>query len=73
MDDDERMEDVEDAAEPQLPLSEDERLVLELYDKLQQMQLEIAIVDAQEAYQSGTMSHFRSPTFTSMRSGEILS
>ncbi|KAJ4145079.1 hypothetical protein LMH87_003939 [Akanthomyces muscarius] len=52
MDDDERMDDAEDAPEPQLPLSEDERLVLELYDKLQQIQLEIAIVDAQKAYQS---------------------
>lgn len=73
MDDDERMEDVEDAAEPQLPLSEDERLVLELYDKLQQIQLEIAILNAQNAYQSGTMSHFHSPTFTSTGSGEVLS
>ncbi|TQV99746.1 hypothetical protein V2A60_005186 [Cordyceps javanica] len=51
MDDDERMEDVEAAREPPLPLSEDERQVLELYDRLQQMQLEIAIIKAQKAHQ----------------------
>ena len=73
MDDDERMDDAEDAPEPQLPLSEDERLVLELYDKLQQIQLEIAIVDAQKAYQSGTMRHCHPPAFTSMCSSEISS
>lgn len=64
MDDDERMEDTEAAPEPQLPLSEDERQVLELYDRLQQIQLEIAIVKAQEAYQSCMMSHFCPSAFT---------
>ncbi|KGQ12726.1 hypothetical protein BBAD15_g1525 [Beauveria bassiana D1-5] len=47
MDDDEPMEDAEATREPQLPLSEDERQVLELYDKLQQIDLEIAIIKAQ--------------------------
>ncbi|KAH8716300.1 hypothetical protein HC256_005076 [Beauveria bassiana] len=52
MDDDEPMEDAEATREPQLPLSEDERQVLELYDKLQQIDLEIAIIKAQKSHQS---------------------
>ncbi|KAM0665362.1 hypothetical protein ACQRIT_006224 [Beauveria bassiana] len=52
MDDDEPMEDTEATREPQLPLSEDERQVLELYDKLQQIDLEIAIIKAQKSHQS---------------------
>lgn len=62
MDDDDRMEDVEAAREPQLPLSEDERRVLELYDKLQQIELEIAILNAQKAYKSSKDHQF--PTST---------
>lgn len=56
MDDDERMDEAEDSREPQLPLSEDERRVLELYDKLQQLQLEIAILNAQKSHQSGMLA-----------------
>ncbi|KAM3505293.1 hypothetical protein MY11210_008015 [Beauveria gryllotalpidicola] len=52
MDDDEPMEDAEATREPQFPLSEDERQVLELYDKLQQIDLEIAIIKAQKSHQS---------------------
>ncbi|OAA67573.1 Centromere protein Cenp-H [Cordyceps fumosorosea ARSEF 2679] len=52
MDNDEHMEDVESAGEPPLGLSDDERQVLELYDRLQQMDLEIAIINAQKAHVS---------------------
>ncbi|KAM3449544.1 hypothetical protein MY3296_006858 [Beauveria thailandica] len=52
MDDDEPMEDAEATREPQLLLSEYERQVLELYDKLQQIDLEIAIIKAQKLHQS---------------------
>ncbi|KAJ3472210.1 hypothetical protein NLG97_g11188 [Lecanicillium saksenae] len=52
MDDDERMEDAEATREPQLALSEDERQILELYDKLQHVQLEIAIINAHKSQQS---------------------
>ena len=45
---DEQMEDVEEKVEA-LPLSVDERRVLELYDKLQHLQLEIAIIKAQSS------------------------
>ncbi|KAM0254432.1 hypothetical protein ACHAQJ_006772 [Trichoderma viride] len=38
-----------DGGEPRLPLSEDETKVLELYDKLQELRLEIAIINAQQA------------------------
>lgn len=31
-----------------LPLSEDERRVLELYDRLQQLQLEVAVLNASQ-------------------------
>ncbi|EHK16857.1 uncharacterized protein TRIVIDRAFT_195718 [Trichoderma virens Gv29-8] len=38
-----------DGGESRLPLSEDETRVLELYDKLQELRLEIAIINAQQA------------------------
>ncbi|KAK6452362.1 hypothetical protein FP744_10008613 [Trichoderma asperellum] len=38
-----------DGGESRLPLSEDETRVLELYDKLQELRLEIAILNAQQA------------------------
>ncbi|RFU79503.1 hypothetical protein TARUN_2710 [Trichoderma arundinaceum] len=38
-----------DGGESHLPLSEDETKVLELYDKLQELRLEIAIINAQQA------------------------
>ena len=38
--------------EKTLPLSEDETRVLELYDKLQRLQLEIALITAQKNYTS---------------------
>jgi hypothetical protein len=49
---DEQMEDVEEKVES-LPLSADERRVLELYDRLQQLQLEIAIIKAQSSISPG--------------------
>ncbi|EGX94002.1 hypothetical protein CCM_02273 [Cordyceps militaris CM01] len=52
MDDDERMEDLEEAGEPPLALSDAERQILEEYDRLHQMDLEIAIIKAQKAYKS---------------------
>ncbi|KAJ6787980.1 hypothetical protein PWT90_08693 [Aphanocladium album] len=52
MDDDEHMEDAEATREPQLALSEDERQILELYDKLQHVRLEIAIINAQKSQKS---------------------
>ena len=33
-----------------LPLADDERRVLELHDRLQQLQLEIALITAQNSY-----------------------
>lgn len=36
-----------------LPLSDEERRALELYDKLQELRLEIAIINAQQSHQSG--------------------
>lgn len=36
-----------------LPLSQDEKRVLELYDKLQQLQLEIALITARKDYTPG--------------------
>ncbi|KAH0499214.1 hypothetical protein TgHK011_006420 [Trichoderma gracile] len=38
-----------DGGESRLPLSEDETKVLELYDRLQELRLEIAIINAQQA------------------------
>lgn len=38
-----------DGGESRLPLSEDEAKVLEMYDKLQELRLEIAIINAQQA------------------------
>ncbi|KAG6039563.1 hypothetical protein E4U41_002408 [Claviceps citrina] len=48
----EETEDDDQGAEvdPQLPLSEDEQRVLELYDQLQQLRLEIAIMNEQSVY-----------------------
>lgn len=37
-----------DGGESRLPLSEDETKVLELYDRLQELRLEIAIINAQQ-------------------------
>ncbi|KAM3464728.1 hypothetical protein MY5147_000637 [Beauveria neobassiana] len=71
MDDDEPMEDAEATREPQLPLSEDERQVLELYDKLQQIDLEIAIIKAQKSHQSSMLRRFRSLAPLSMCCLEI--
>ncbi|KAF3075742.1 hypothetical protein CFAM422_002392 [Trichoderma lentiforme] len=42
-----------DGGESHLPLSEDETRVLELYDKLQELRLEIAIINAQQAGTKG--------------------
>ncbi|KAL6824096.1 centromere protein H (CENP-H) domain-containing protein [Trichoderma camerunense] len=42
-----------DGGESHLPLSEDETRVLELYDKLQELRLEIAIINAQQAGAKG--------------------
>lgn len=39
-----------------LLLSEDERQVLELYDRLQQLQLEIALITAQKNYVPSKMA-----------------
>jgi hypothetical protein len=39
--------------ESRLPLSQDEEKVLELYDKLRELQLEIAIINAQNAQPPG--------------------
>lgn len=45
---DEIMEEVEAVEPPEsLPLSDDEQRVLELYSRLQQLQLEIAIINVQ--------------------------
>lgn len=41
-----------DGGESRLPLSEDETRVLELYGKLQELRLEIAIINAQQAGKS---------------------
>ncbi|KAM3563065.1 hypothetical protein MY1884_001435 [Beauveria asiatica] len=59
MDDDEPMEDAEATREPQLLLSEDERQVLELYDKLQQIDLEISIIKAQKLHESSMLQRSR--------------
>lgn len=59
MDEDERMEDTEPSRALPLLFSEDELLVLELYDKLQQTQLEIAILKAQKQQQSGMLPRIR--------------
>lgn len=39
-----------DEVEARLPLSEDEQRVLDLYDQLQQLRLEIEIINAQSSY-----------------------
>jgi hypothetical protein len=39
-----------------LPLSEDEEKILALYDRIQELRLEIAIINAQQSHQSGLFS-----------------
>ncbi|KAK3180340.1 hypothetical protein K4F52_008311 [Lecanicillium sp. MT-2017a] len=51
---DEQMGEVEEKVQT-LPLSADERRVLELYDRYQQLQLEIAIMKAQSSIQLSTV------------------
>lgn len=46
------MDNVEEV-EMRLPLSEDEHKILELWDKLQELRLEIAIINAQDSIQPG--------------------
>ncbi|ETS86914.1 hypothetical protein PFICI_00742 [Pestalotiopsis fici W106-1] len=46
--------DIPARTENSLPLSEDEKRVLELYDRLQQLQLEIALITAQKNYTPST-------------------
>jgi hypothetical protein len=36
-----------------LPISEDEEKILALYDRLQELRLEIAIINAQQSHQPG--------------------
>jgi hypothetical protein len=36
-----------------LPISEDEAKILELYDRIQELRLEIAIINAQKSHQLG--------------------
>ncbi|TWU77146.1 hypothetical protein ED733_008403 [Metarhizium rileyi] len=43
-----------DEVDARLPLSEDEQRVLDLYDQLQQLRLEIAIINAQSSYRPTT-------------------
>lgn len=38
---------------PHLPISEDEAKILELYDRIQELRLEIAIINAQKSHQPG--------------------
>ncbi|KMQ82293.1 centromere protein cenp-h [Lasius niger] len=49
------MDGYDDGSESRLPLSPDEQRVLDLYDTLQQLQLEIAIINALASQQSGTL------------------
>ncbi|PNY23360.1 Uncharacterized protein TCAP_06692 [Tolypocladium capitatum] len=51
----------DDDAESRLPLSSDEQRVLDLYDALQQLQLEIAVINAQASHQSGTVANVQLP------------
>lgn len=39
-----------------LPMSEDEEKILALYDRIQELRLEIAIINAQQSHQSGLFS-----------------
>ena len=41
--------------ENQLPLSNDEQRALALYDQLQQLRVELAIINAQASYRQGTV------------------
>lgn len=47
-----------DGGESRLPLSEDETKVLELYDRLQELRLEIAIINAQQAGECHMLDFF---------------
>jgi multidrug resistance efflux pump len=55
IDEDEQRDEVEEA---RLPLSAAEQQVLDLYDQLQQLSLEIAIINAQSSYQPGNACYF---------------
>lgn len=46
-----------------LPLSNTEKRVLELHDKLQQLQLEIALLNAQQNYVPGKLASFHALAF----------
>lgn len=46
------MNDAADGNESYLPLSSDEQKVLELYDRLQGLRLEVAIMNAQQTVQT---------------------
>ncbi|CEJ82640.1 hypothetical protein VHEMI02690 [[Torrubiella] hemipterigena] len=62
---DEIMEEVEVELPPEtLPLSDDEQRVLELYSKLQQLQLEIAIINAQYRHDIHPTTNADSPEET---------
>lgn len=51
------MADPSEGAETRLPLSAEEEKVLALYDKLQELRLEIAILNAQHAVRDGGFKH----------------
>lgn len=59
---DETMVDGLDNDAESLPLSSDEQRVLHLYDTLQQLRLEIAIINAQASHQSGTAANVQPRT-----------
>ena len=50
---DEQMSDNRVAPSDYLPISDQERQVLELWDQLQELRLEIAIINAQERFRDG--------------------
>ncbi|KAL6869890.1 hypothetical protein ACO1O0_001222 [Amphichorda felina] len=51
-------DDIEiEESESRLPLSDDEQRALELYDRLQELRLEIAIINAQQSHQAGKLPH----------------
>lgn len=41
-----------------LPISEDEERILALYDRMQELRLEIAIINAQQSHQPGKFCFF---------------
>lgn len=49
------MSDVIEEGESRLPLSDDEQRALELYDRLQELRLEIAIINAQQSLPTGKL------------------